>query len=99
MGPPVAELCGDLGERLLLLLGCPSRETAGSSGGRHSVSTKILVEPMTVRTYSTFPLAIQRWMVLRLTSTRSHACLIETVCLWDVIALHHRSSNRCQVSA
>ena len=26
---------------------------------RHSVSTKILIEPPAVRTYSTFPLAIQ----------------------------------------
>ena len=30
---------------------------AGSSGVRHSVSTKILTEPPAVRTYSTFPLA------------------------------------------
>ena len=30
-----------------------------SSGARHSVSMKILVEPLTVRTRSTFPLAIQ----------------------------------------
>ncbi len=35
------------------------RETAVSSGVRHSVSTKILVERVTVRTRSTFPLAIQ----------------------------------------
>ena len=58
-GSGVAEMCGDAGERPLRLLGCPGGETAGSSGVRHSVSTKILVEPVTVRTRSTFPLAIQ----------------------------------------
>jgi hypothetical protein len=60
VGRPVAELCGDVGEWPLQLLGGLSeRDTALSSGARHSVSTKILTEPPAVRTYSTLPLAIQ----------------------------------------
>ncbi len=50
VGRPEDERCGHVGERLLLLLGCPKRETAVSSGARHSVSTKILVEPPAART-------------------------------------------------
>ncbi len=62
------------------------RETVGSSGARHSVSTKIMTGPFPVPAVSTFPLAIQRYMVRRLTSTRSHAFRVEIVGLWAAIA-------------
>ena len=68
-----------------LLLRGPRLAIVGSAGVRHNVSTKILTEPPAVRTYSTFPLAIQLVMVRRLTPTSSNAFLIETVCL-SVIA-------------
>ena len=61
---PHVRICGGLGSATTLVYptSTPRRsrlELAGSSGVRHSVSTKILTEPPAVRMVSTFPLAIQ----------------------------------------
>jgi len=46
---------------------------------RHSVSAKMRIDPPAVRTYSTFPAAIQLYIVRRLTPTASHAFMMDKV--------------------
>ena len=46
---------------------------------RHSVSAKMRMDPPAVRTYSTFPAAIQLYIVRRLTPTASHAFMMDKV--------------------
>jgi hypothetical protein len=52
---------------------------ADGVASRHSVSAKMRIDPPAVRTYSTFPAAIQLYIVRRLTPTASHAFMMDKV--------------------